>query len=108
MASDDLGLVLVWTKNHRSKFVLEAVSSIIQICVSDYFMFSINILVSALKWDDDADIPWSSIERIQCQNAIGGQHATFADIWCSMDGIELMIESCSDMRTKLLLQRADL
>ena len=65
-----------------------------QTCVSDYLSFSIIILSSVLHRKEDARIRRPSIEKIQqYKDAVAERHPALTDVWCTMDGLKLMIQS---------------
>ena len=96
-ASDALGLVLVWTRTRGSKFVLEVIFGMTQTCVFDYLSFSIIILISVLHRKEDARIQRPTIEKIQqYKDAVAERHPALTGVWCTMDGLKLMIQSAGN------------
>ena len=96
-AADGLGLVLVWTRTRGSAMVLELIFGMTQTPVSVYLHFSMVILIRVLQNMDDAKIKRPTVERIvQYQDSIRQRHPRLENVWCTMDGIKLLLECSGD------------
>lgn len=64
-----------------------------QTSVSDYLTFCSHIVIHVLQDIVDARIRWPTEGKVQeCQEAECQWNLSLPDVWCSMDGIKLMIE----------------
>jgi hypothetical protein len=96
-AADGLGLVLTWTRTRGSTMVLELIFGMTQTSISDYLAFCTHILVHVLKGNNDAKIKRPTIEKIQqYKQAVIQRHPFLEDVWCTMDGIKLMLECAGE------------
>ena len=68
-----------------------------QTSISDYLAFCTHILVHVLKGKEDAKIKRPSNEKNQrYKQAVQQCHPFLEDVWCTMDGIKLMLEYAGD------------
>ena len=96
-AADGLGLVLTWTRTCGSTMVLELIFDITQTSMSDYLAFCTHILVHVLKGKEDAKIKRPTNEKNQeYKQAVHQRHPFLEDVWCTMDGIKLMLKCAGD------------
>jgi hypothetical protein len=94
---DGLGLVLTWTRTRGSTMVLQLIFGMTQTSVSDYLNFCSRILLHVLQSLDDAKIRRPTVQKIrEYQEAVYRRHPFLADVWCTMDGLKLMIECAAD------------
>ena len=76
---------------------LELFFGMTQTTVSDYLHFCMVILIRILQRMDDAKISQPNIERIaEYQQAVRQRHPTLENVWCTMDGIKLLLECAGD------------
>ena len=96
-AADGLGLVLAWTRTRGSVMVLELIFGLTQTPVSMYLRFSMAILIRVLQRMDDARIKRPTVEQIvKYQDSIRQRHPRLGNVWCTMDGIKLLLECSGD------------
>ena len=91
--SDGLGLVLKWTRTHGSTSVLQLIFGMTQSSTSEYISFCTHILIVVLQQMDDARDKRSSDGEIHLfKEAVKCRHPTLDGVWCTMDGLKLMLE----------------
>lgn len=96
-AADGLGLVLTWTRTRGSTMVLELIFGMTQTSISDYLAFCTHILINVLMGKEEAKIKRPTIEKIQeYKQAVLQRHPLLEDVWCTMDGLKLMLECAGD------------
>ena len=96
-AEDGLGLVLAWTRTRGSTMVLELIFGMTQTPVSEYLYFCMIILIRVLQAMDDAKIKPPCMEKIiEYQGAVTQRHPLLQNVWCTMDGIKLLLECAGD------------
>jgi hypothetical protein len=96
-AADGLGLVLTWTRTRGSTMVLQLIFGMTQSSISDYLTFCTHILIHVLQGRDDAKIKRPTPEKIvEYQQAVYHHHPFLGDVWCTMDGVKLMVECSGD------------
>ncbi len=96
-AADGLGLVLTWTRTRGSTMVLELIFGMTQTSISNYLAFCSHILINVLMGKEDAKIKRPTIEKIQeYKQAVLQHHPLLEDVWCTMDGLKLMLECAGD------------
>jgi len=94
---DALGLVLTWTRTRGSTMVLQIIFGMTQSSVSEYLTFCTHILIHVLQGIPDSKIKRPSEEKIrQYQAAVYRRHPFLSDVWCTMDGIKLMLECAAE------------
>ncbi len=94
---DGLGLVLTWTRTRGSLMVLQMLFGITQTGTSNYLTFCTHILVRVLQGMNDARIMRPNEDRVQqYKDSIQIQHPSLENVWCTMDGLKLMIECSSN------------
>ena len=97
MALDALGLVLVWTRTRGSTSVLQLIFGMTQSSTSDYLSFCTHILIVVLQQIDGARVRRPTIEEIHSfKDAVKSRHPRFDGVWCTMDGLKLMLECTSN------------
>lgn len=95
-ARDCLGLVLAWTRTRGSQMVLQMLFGMTGTCVSDYIQFGIRILIQLLQELEEAKIYIPSINYVELmKQLVRNKHPLLEDVWCTMDGLKLMIETSS-------------
>lgn len=96
-ARDCLGLVLAWTRTRGSQMVLQIIFGMTGTSVSRYIEFGSRILIQVLQGLDEAKIHIPSINYVEeMKQKIRDKHPLLQDVWCTMDGLKLMIEASSD------------
>ncbi len=76
---------------------LELIFGMTQTAVSEYLYFGMIILIRVLQAMDDAKIKQPSIARIaEYQDAVRKHHPRLHNVWCTMDGIKLLLECAGD------------
>jgi hypothetical protein len=96
-AADGLGLVLTWTRTRGSTMVLELIFGMTQTSILDYLAFCSHILINVLMGKEDAKIKRPAIEKNQeYKQAVLQPHPLLEDVWCTMDGLKLMLECAGD------------
>jgi hypothetical protein len=96
-SSDGLGLVLTWTRTRGSTMVLQLIFGMTETSISTYLTFCTHILIHVLQGIDDARVRRPSVEKIrEYQEAVSRRHPFLNDVWCTMDGIKLMLECAAD------------
>ena len=96
-AADGLGLILASTRTRGSTMTLELIFGMTQTAVSEYLYFGMIILIRVLQAMDDAKIKQPSIARIaEYQDAVRKRHPRLHNVWCTMDGIKLLLECAGD------------
>ena len=96
-AVDGLGLVLAWTRTRGSTMVLELIFGMSQTAVPEYLYFCMIILIRVLQRMDDTKIKQPSIEQIVgYQDAVRQRHPMLQNVWCTMDGIKILLECAGD------------
>ena len=94
---DGLGLVLTWTRTRGSTMVLQLIFGMTEASISNYLTFCTHILIHVLQGIEDARVKRPSVERIrEYQEAVSRRHPLLNDVWCTMDGIKLMLECAAD------------
>ena len=98
---DCLGLCLAWTRTRGSFFVLQMIFGMSYTSVSMYLHFGRRILIKVLMKDLDASIHVPGKEKIkEYQQIVVAQYPDLDGVWCSMDGLKLMIQCAGDMLTQ--------
>jgi hypothetical protein len=96
-ARDCLGLVLAWTRTRGSQMVLQMLFGMTGTCVSDYIQFGIKILVQVLQELEEAKVYIPTIDYVNSMKAlVRNKHPLLENVWCTMDGLKLMIEVSSN------------
>jgi hypothetical protein len=98
---DFLGLVLVWTRTRGSLMALQLIFGMTYCNLDDYLLFAKRILVRVLR---DHPMAWvripSSKKIVEYQEMVRNCHKYLWDVWCTMDGLKLMLEQSSDALTQ--------
>jgi hypothetical protein len=96
-ARDALGLVLAWTRTRGSQMVLQMIFGMSQTCVSKYIQFGSRLLVQVLQRLEEAKVKIPSINYVeQMKVLVRRRHPLLESVWCTMDGLKLMIETSSN------------
>lgn len=90
---DCLALNLAWTRTRGNTSTLEVIFGMTGTPVDMYLLFGRRILIEILSNEPDAaiEIP-SDLYIDEYKNAIGLKHPMLQDVWCSMDGLKLLLE----------------
>ena len=97
MSYDRLGLVLTWSRTQGSTLVLQIIFGVTQSSKSDYLTFFMYMLIHVLQQIKDAKIKCPTAEKVrEYQDAVQRRHSLLSEVWCTMDGIKLMLECSSD------------
>jgi DDE superfamily endonuclease len=92
-ASDCLGLCLAWTQTRGSAMVLQMIFGLTATPLSMYLRFGRRILVKVLQSHPYSKIAIPSDELIEVyKQRIIERHPALQDVWCTMDGIKLMLQ----------------
>lgn len=95
-ASDGLGLVLVWTRTRGSTSVLQLIFGMTQSSTSEYLSFCTHLLIVVLQQIDGARVRRPTDEEIHSfKDAVKSRHPRLDGVWCTMDGLKLMLECAS-------------
>jgi len=93
---DCLGLVLMWTRTRSSLCSLQVIFGISYTICCDYLKFGTRILLKVLYNNPSAEVQVPSSEKIQSyMEAIESRHPSLKNVWCTMDGLKLSIQSAS-------------
>ncbi len=77
--------------------VLELIFGMTQTSISNYLAFCTHILINVLMGKEEAKIKRPTIEKIQeYKQAVLQHHPLLEDVWCTMDGLKLMLECAGD------------
>lgn len=100
-AEDCLGMVLAWTRTRGSLMVLQLIFGTTMTPTGKYLQFARRIIVKVLLNDQYAKIEMPSHEKLEeYRAAIQARHPALEDVWGTMDGLKLRIESASDFLTQ--------
>ena len=95
-ALDGLGLVLVWTRTRGSTSVLQLIFGMTQSSTSEYLSFCTHLLIVVLQQIDGARVRRPTDEEIHSfKDAVKSRHPRLDGVWCTMDGLNLMLECAS-------------
>ena len=93
-ATDCLGLILMWTRTRGSMFSLQMKFGMTGTPTGLYIRFARRLLLHIFSNDNDAAIRLPSDQEIEeYKNAIKSRHPLLDEVWCTMDGVKLMLES---------------
>jgi hypothetical protein len=96
-ARDCLGLILAWSRTRGSQMVLQMLFGMTGTCVSDYIQFGIRILVQVLQELEEAKVHIPTIDYVNSMKTlVKNKHPLLENVWCTMDGLKLMIEVSSN------------
>jgi hypothetical protein len=94
---DRVGLVLTWTQTQGLAMVLQMIFGITQSSLSNYLTFCTYILIHVLQQMEDAKIKRPNAEKVmEYHDALQHHHLLLSEVWCNMDGLQLMLECSSD------------
>ena len=94
---DGLGLVLTWTRTRGSLMVLQMLFGMTQTGTSNYLTFCTHILVRVLQGMNEARIMRPNEDLVQqYKDSVQTRHPSLENVWCTMDGLKLMIECSSN------------
>ena len=102
-AEDCLGMALAWSRNRGSLMALQLIFGTTMTPTSKYLQFARRILVKVLLDDPYAyaKIEMPTHEKLkECWAVIQARHPALEDVWGTMDGLKLRIESASDFLTQ--------
>ncbi len=90
---DGLGLVLAWTRTRGSLMVLQLIFGMTYTNLDDYLLFTKRIIVKVLQEHPMAEVRIPSTKKIEeYVQMVNHQHPHLSDIWCTMDGLKLLLE----------------
>jgi hypothetical protein len=94
---DCLALNLAWTRTRGSTFVLQIIFGMTETPVLMYLKFGRRLLIHILKNESDSAIRMLTAEEMaQYKEAVRGKHPMLDGVWCSMDGLKLLLECSGD------------
>jgi DDE superfamily endonuclease len=98
MKSEDcLGLVLAWTRTTGAMFIIQMVFGITRTSCSIYLRYGRRLLIKILVRNPLAKLGLPSPDKIQEYKAmVSARHPLLHDVWCTMDGLKLKIQSPPD------------
>ena len=95
-AEDCLGLVLLWTRTRGSMSSIQVIFGISWTTCSDYLKFGVRILSKVLCNNSQAKVQIPPEEKIRSYvQAVETKHPSLKNVWCTMDGLKVSIESAS-------------
>jgi hypothetical protein len=98
---DCLGLVLAWTRTRGLLMALQLIFGMTYSNLNDYLLFGKRIIVMVLRHDDRAAVQIPSSEKInEYKQKLVNRHRFLTDVWCTMDGLKLMLEMSGDAITQ--------
>ena len=98
---DCLGLVLAWTRTRGSLMALQLIFGMTYSNLDDYLLFGKRIIVMVLRHDDQAAVQIPSSKKIdEYKKMVVNRHRFLTDVWCTMDGLKLMLEMSGDAITQ--------
>ncbi len=90
---DGLGLVLAWTRTRGLLMVLQLVFGMTYTNLNDYLLFAKRIIVMVSQEHPMAEVQIPSTQKIEeCVQMVNRRHPYLLDVWCTMDGLKLMLE----------------
>jgi hypothetical protein len=90
---DGLGLVLAWTRTRGLLMVLQLIFGMMYTNLDDYLLFTKRIIVMVLQDHPMAKVQIPSTKKIEeYVEMVNRRHPYLLDIWCTMDGLKLMLE----------------
>jgi hypothetical protein len=93
---DGLGLVLAWTRTRGLLMALQLISGMTYTNLDDYLIFAKRIIVMVLREHPMAKVKIPSSKKIEEYVLMVNQrHPYLLDVWCTMDGLKLMLEQSS-------------
>jgi hypothetical protein len=96
-AADGLGLILSYTRTRGSQDCLEMMFGLTGTTVSDYVRFLCRVLIVVLQQMEDATIKLPSEDEVsRFKDAVAHRHPNLEGVWCTMDGLKLLIECSGD------------
>jgi hypothetical protein len=97
MAEDCLGLVLAWTRTRGCLMSLQLIFGLTMTPVAKYLQFARRILVVVLIDNEMAKITMPTRAKLEeYRRMIAGRHPALTDVWGTMDGLKIKIESAAD------------
>lgn len=100
-AEDCLGLVLAWSRTRGSLMALQLIFGMSMTPTAKYLQFARRIIVKVLLDDPCARIEMPSHEKLEeYRSAIQARHPVLENVWGTMDGLKLRIESASNFLTQ--------
>lgn len=94
---DCLGLNLAWTRTRGSTVALQIIFGTTETPLGVYLKFGRRILIRVLKKVDDSAIRLPTEEEmIKYKEAVSARHPLLNEVWCSMDGLKLLLECSGD------------
>ena len=96
-SKDCLGLILAWSRLRGSTISLQMIFGMTATNVSVYLRFGRRLVIRILHKHPEAKLGIPSDEKIkQYQEAIGSRHKNLKNVWCTMDGLKLLLEQAPD------------
>jgi hypothetical protein len=90
---DGLGLVLAWTRTRVLLMVLQLIFGMMYTNLDDYLLFTWRTIVMVLRDHLMAQVQIPSSEKIEeYKEMVLQRHPYLLDLWCTMDGLKLMLE----------------
>jgi hypothetical protein len=94
---DGLGLVMAWIRTRGSLMVLQLIFGMTYTNLDDYLLFAKRIIVMVLQDHPMAEVQIPSTKKIEeYVEMVNQQHPCLLDVWCTMDGLKLMLEQSGD------------
>ena len=94
---DCLGLVLAWTRTSGSLMALQLIFGMTYTNLDDYLLFAKRIIVKVLRNHPMAMVKIPCSEKIvEYKEMIRNRHQNLHDVWCTMDGVKLLLEQSGD------------
>jgi hypothetical protein len=93
---DGLGLVLAWTRTRGLLMVLQLIFGMTYTNLNDYLLFTKRIIIMVLRDHPMVKVQISSKKIEEYVQMVNQPHPYLLDIWCTMDGLKLMLEQSGD------------